>query len=79
MIGKVITSLLKANTGLTDIVSETSIYPYVINEDTLLPVIVYTVDSLSTNYHKDGWNFDSITFSVISFSENYGTLQSIAL
>lgn len=78
MVGKVIVSLLGANTDLTDLVSSDNIYPYVINENTAIPAIVYTVDAVSPQYTKDGWAGDDVTFSVVTFSADYGTLQSIA-
>ena len=77
MIGKVIKTLLIANTDLTTLVPAASIYPYVMNEDTPLPAIVYTIDGLSADYSKDGWVGDEISFSVISMSDNYDTLQKI--
>jgi len=77
MIGKVIVSLLKANDDLTALVPEASIYPYVINENTALPAIVYVIESLTAEYTKDGWAGDACTFSVISFSDNYASLQNI--
>ena len=76
---KVISSLLKANAALLTLVNTNSIYPYVLNENTALPAIVYTVDSITPGYDKDGWTGDDITFSVISLSDNFANLQSIAL
>ena len=77
MIGKVIKSLLVSNIDLTALVPEDSIFPYVLNENTALPAIIYTINGLESDYTKDGWNWDDITFSVISLSDNYNTLQSI--
>lgn len=79
MIGKVIKSLLIANADLLALLPEASIFPYVLNEDTALPAIIYTINSLESDYTKDGWNWDDITFSVISLSGNYNMLQSIVL
>lgn len=77
MIGKVIATLLKENTALIALVPEANIYPYVMNENTQLPAIIYTVDNLDTVYDKDGWCQDEWRFSVISFCENYSLLQNI--
>lgn len=77
MIGKVIKSLLVANTDLIALVPEDSIFPYVANENTPFPAIVYTIDGAAPEYTKDGWAGDEITFSVISMADNYNTLQSI--
>lgn len=79
MIGKVIQSLLAANENLMVLVPEASIFPYVLNEDTKLPAIVYTIDGSEPEYTKDGWVGDGVSFSVISLSDNYNTLQSIVL
>ena len=77
MIGATIKSLLVANAGLTALVPEASIFPYVANEDTALPLIVYMIDSLEPEYEKDGWAGDICNFSVASFSEDYANLQLI--
>ena len=77
MIGKVINTLLTANAGLTALVPAVRIFPYVMNEGTPLPAIIYTIDSLTPEYDKDGWNEDEVSFSVVSFSGDYANLQSI--
>ena len=76
MIGKTIKSLLTADVTLVALVG-TKIYPYVMNEDTALPAVVYTIESLDANYHKGGWAFDEILFAVHSFSKDYSNLQSV--
>jgi hypothetical protein len=78
MLGKVIKSLLDANTSLNALVPVNSRFPYVLNENTPLPAIVYTVDSLDPEYNKDGWCGDNCAFSVVTFSDNYATLQDIS-
>jgi len=78
MIGKVIATLLQANTDLTDLVDTNSIYPYVCNENTSLPFIVYIVDSITPIYDKDNWDYDECTFSVESYSKGYAALEDIA-
>jgi hypothetical protein len=77
MIGKIITSLLKANEDLMELVPETSLFPYVANEDTLLPVITYAIGSVDSEYDKDGWMHDLIKFNVTSYSDDYAKLQDI--
>jgi len=77
MIGKVITHILKDNADLLLLVPEANIYPYVINENTPLPAIVYTIDSLVPEYTKDGWVGDDCSFSIVSFSDDYAVLQNI--
>lgn len=79
MLGKVINTILTNSASLTALVPSTSIYPYVINENTPLPAIIYTIDSLSPEYDKDGWAGDIYDFSIISFSDNYSLLQDIIL
>jgi len=77
MIGKVISALLKANAPLLVLVPTGNIYPYVINENTTLPAIVYLIDSIEAEYTKDGWAGDNVTFSIISFEKDYAALQAI--
>lgn len=77
MIGKVITALLKANSDLTDIVPEDRIFPYIMNEATPLPGIIYTVEDISPQYTKDGLHNDVCSFSIASVSDNYNQLQNI--
>lgn len=77
MIGKVIANLLTNNSSLTALVSANNIYPYVINENTQLPAIIYTIDSVESEYDKDGWAGDYITFSVSTFEDDYAILQNI--
>jgi hypothetical protein len=77
MIGKVIRSLLDDSAGLVALVPVASMYPYVMNENTALPAIVYTIDNLDVDYDKDGQVQDKYSFSVVSFSGDYASLQTI--
>jgi hypothetical protein len=77
-IGISIKALLDANASLLALVPSTRIFPYVANENTPLPLIIYTVNDLDPGYDKDGWVGDDCDFSVVSFSEDYATLQLIA-
>ena len=77
MIGKVITQLLKASDPLKALVPELSWYPYVANEDTPLPLIIYTINDLDPEYNKDGWVADDCVFSIVTFSEDYANIQEI--
>lgn len=79
MNGITIASLLKANAGLLALVNTDNIFPYVANEGTSLPLIVYTIDSLAPEYTKDGWAGDTCNFSVVSFSQDYANLQLLAV
>lgn len=76
MIGATIKSLLTGSNTLANLIS-TRIFPYVMNEETALPAVVYTIDSLDANYNKGGWANDDISFSVFSFSKDYTELQSV--
>jgi len=77
MIGVLLTYLLKLSTGLTDLINPDHIFPYVINENTPLPAMVYTMDSVTPTYTKDGWAGDTVTFSIVTFASNYSNLQNI--
>jgi hypothetical protein len=77
MIGKTIKSILVNNSALTTLVPAVRMFPYVMNEDTVLPAIIYTISSLTPEYSKGGWALDNIEFSVHSFARDYASLQSI--
>lgn len=77
MIGKVVRSLLSSSGTLTALVPAAKMFPYVMNENTDFPAIVYTIDAIDPQYDKDGWTHDQCTFSVVSFSSDYATLQDI--
>jgi hypothetical protein len=79
MIGKVIYSLLSTDATLTSLVPATKIFPYVLNENTDLPAIVYGISEVSPEYTKDGWALDGIDFTVVSISPSYSDLQDIAM
>jgi hypothetical protein len=78
MIGKVIRSLLDDSGALVALVPIANMYPYVSNENTSFPAILYTIDGLETEYNKDGQVQDKYTFSVSSYSKDYAALQTIA-
>lgn len=77
MIGKVVRSLLDDSAALVALVPVARMFPYVLNEDTALPAIVYTIDSVFPEYQKDGWAYDKCVFSVVSLSTDYAALQEI--
>ena len=77
MIGKVINNILSGSATLTALVPAVNIFPYVLNENTTLPAIIYTIDAVSPEYTKDGWSLDEITFSITSIHKDYNILQSI--
>lgn len=78
MIGKLINNILTSTTGVTSLVTATSIFPYIINENTPLPAITYTINTVEPFYSKDGWAYDKITFSVVTYCADYAVLQSIS-
>ncbi len=78
MIGKLIANRLKASPALLLLVSTNNIYPYVANEGTTAPLIIYVIESLDPVYDKDGWVQDECNFNVITYADNYSDLQDIA-
>jgi len=78
MIGITIAAMLKKNAALLALVSTDNIFPYVAQENTPLPLIIYTIDTVAPEYAKDKWAGDDINFSIVSFSEDYASLQAIA-
>ena len=77
MIGVLITKLLNDSAALLALVDSTDIYPYIINEDTELPAMIYTIDGTEAEYSKDGWAYDTVSFSVSAFTNDYASLQAI--
>lgn len=77
MIQELIVTLLKANTSLMALVDGDNIFPYVVNEKTKFPFLVYNIESKDPDYTKDGWAGDICNFSVISVSDDYANLQLI--
>jgi hypothetical protein len=77
MIGKTIKAALVANAPLMVLVPATKIFPYVANEGTAMPAIVYTIDSITPVYNKAGWANDEVTFSIYSSAVDYSSLQAI--
>jgi len=77
MIGKTIKSIITTDVSLIALVPAVRMFPYVMNEDTPLPALVYTIDSIAPDYNKGGWANDSVSFSIHSFARSYDSLQSI--
>jgi hypothetical protein len=77
MIGKTIKSILAGNNALIALVPDAKIFPYVMNEKTELPAIVYYIDAVTPEYTKGGWALDTIDFSIWSFARSYDSLQAI--
>jgi len=77
MIGKLVNYLLSNSAGLTALVSN-KIFPYVINEDTLLPVVIYTIDSLDAIYDKNRWVSDEFKVSVKNYGSDYTQVENVA-
>ncbi len=79
MLGKVITHLLKEHGDLTDLVPGARMFPYIVEEETQLPCLVYEITAIVPEYTKDGWVMDRCTFNVRNFSGKYENLQDIKL
>lgn len=80
MIGKLISYILLNDEALLDLVASANIFPYIINEDTLLPAIVYTIDSIDPVYAKDSeWVMDTCRFTIKTYDVKYANLQDIVL
>ena len=70
MNGTIIAALLRANASLLALVSTDNIFPYVANEKTQLPFIMYEI--LGTpEYDKNGWVRDACSFNIFCLSNNY--------
>jgi hypothetical protein len=77
MIGKTIKAALTANSALMALVPATKVFPYVCTENTVMPMIVYTIDSVTPIYNKREWANDEIIFSIYSSAVDYAQLQLI--
>jgi hypothetical protein len=77
MVGKLVNYLLTNEAGLTALVG-TKIFPYVINEDTTLPAVIYKVNSLDVIYDKDRWVNDEFNVTVSNYSVDYTQVENIA-
>jgi len=77
MVAKVIKTLLDNSAALNALIPILSRYPYVINTDTDFPAMVYTVDRVDPEYDKSGWVGDTCEFSIMTFTDNYTSLQNI--
>ena len=80
MIGKTIKSILTGDSTLIALVPAVRMFPYVMNEGTPFPNLVYSIDDLQDiQYTKAGWSWDQWRFSVQFYSKDYAELQEIAL
>lgn len=70
MIGIAINTLLKASSTLSGLVG-LNIFPFAIEEDSVLPAIVYRVGTTIPEYTKDGLCGETHTVEVLSFSMTY--------
>ena len=77
MLAKVIKTLLDNSAALNALIPILSRYPYVINTDTDFPAMVYTINRVDPGYDKDGWVGDNCEFSIMTFTDNYTSLQDI--
>lgn len=77
MIGKEITTLLKANSDLTDMVPGENIFPYIIDTNTPLPALIYNIDTVAPVYDKDGYSNEVVTFSIGVITNDYKQHQNI--
>jgi len=77
MIGKVITSILTNDSAVTAIVSN-RIYPILMEEDTKLPAISYTVSTIDSEYSKTAWANDFVNFEVSMYAKSYSGVNTLA-
>jgi len=77
MIGKTITTILTGDSATTALVSN-RIYPILMEEDTSLPAIIYTVDSIESDYSKTEWANDFVSFQVKMFDKSYSGVNTLA-
>ncbi len=76
-IGKIITSLLKANTSLVALVGN-RIFPLVAKEGTTFPFVVYRRTSVSPQYCKDGRASETASVDIVVASNTYTSSIEVA-
>jgi len=74
---KYLYALLKEDSELSELVGN-NIFPIVAEESVSYPFIIFTRNSLSTEYTKTNVVKDSITFSIAIASKNYSETATIA-
>lgn len=77
LIGKKIKSILSSNSDLLTKVNG-QIYPLLANQSTKYPFIVYSRDSVTAEYCKDGNYQDTVGITIIVVSDNYEESVDIA-
>jgi hypothetical protein len=77
MIGLTIVKLLTDSDALMALVPSDNIFPLIVNESIPLPWIAYRVESIESEYSKDGWVDDITDFVIATFSNDYANLQLI--
>lgn len=77
LIGKKINSILRQDGELTTLVSN-QIYPLMANKSTSYPFIVYSRDSVTPHYCKDGNFEDIVGVTVVVVSNDYEQSVDIA-
>lgn len=77
LIGKKIKTILSSNSELNSKVNG-QIYPLLANQSTKYPFIVYSRDSVTADYCKDGNFQDNVGVTIITVSDNYEESVDIA-
>ncbi len=70
MIGKGIANILENYSDLTDLVG-TKIFPILAKQGTNLPVVEYTIDTITPEYSKGEWMCDEVDFSILCTALSY--------
>jgi hypothetical protein len=76
-INKHLYSILKSNDKINEYVNG-NIYPIVAEEDTKFPFITFTKTDVFGSYSKDGWEYDTVPFTVSIVANDYITTVEIA-
>lgn len=77
LISKSIFSILSENIQLNEKINQ-KIYPIFAPDETVNPFIVYDINSISSEFSKDGSIYDIIDFSINIVSDNYSDCVQIA-
>ena len=77
MIGLGIANILENYSDLTDIVG-TKIFPILAKQRTSLPLVEYTIDTLTPEYTKTEWIGDDVDFSILCTALSYKLTTELA-
>ena len=76
--GKAVYGILRANSGVTDLVS-TRIFPEIAEQEAATPFVIYQLQNVDPDDTHDGPSkLDEVTFDVLCYSDTYNGAADLA-